>query len=64
MPFDITRVKSNILINQFEKRIDFLKINKKFTQSIENTVEATIKNLFDHKAKSFVIYGEPQSGKT
>ena len=51
MPFDITRVKSNILINQFEKRIDFLKINKKFTQSIENTVEATIKNLFDHKVR-------------
>ena len=64
MPFDITRVKSNILNNQFEKRIDFLKKNKKSTQSIENTVEATIKNLFDHKAKSFVIYGEPQSGKT
>ena len=64
MPFDITRVKSNVLNKQFEKRIDFLQKNKKSTESIENTVEATIKNLFDHKAKSFVIYGEPQSGKT
>ena len=64
MPFDITRVKSNILNKQFEKRIKFLQKIKKSTESIENTVEATIKNLFDHKTKAFAIYGAPQSGKT
>ncbi len=64
MKFDINKVRSSIEKSQYEKRIRFLKEEKKFTESIEKTVEATIDNLFNHKAKSFVIYGEPQSGKT
>lgn len=42
------------------------RINKKngFTQSIEQAVEGSINNLRNEQCKSFVIYGEPQSGKT
>lgn len=34
------------------------------TVSIENTVEQTIQNLGMAQSRSFVIFGEPQSGKT
>ena len=34
------------------------------TVSIEKTVEDAVTNITKKKAKSFVIYGEPQSGKT
>ena len=64
MKFDISKIKQSNKTNQYKKRINFLRSNNKYTQSIEDTVEATIENLFTHKCKSFVIYGEPQSGKT
>jgi DNA replication protein DnaC len=42
------------------------RINKKngFTASIEQAVEGSINNIVNDQCKSFVIYGEPQSGKT
>lgn len=50
---------------QYIDRIKFLKNRDGFyTASIEKTVEETIKNLKDREARSFVIFGEPQSGKT
>ncbi|SMG44522.1 Z1 domain-containing protein [Agreia pratensis] len=34
------------------------------TESIKSAVDAAIENIQVHRARSFVIYGEPQSGKT
>ena len=34
------------------------------TVSIEKTVDDAVTNIIKKNAKSFVIYGEPQSGKT
>ena len=42
----------------------FLKSLDHDTKSIENTVSDALENLVEKKSKSFVIYGEPQSGKT
>lgn len=49
---------------QYEQRIKTLKDNGIDTASIENTVSQTIHNLKLRSARSFVIFGEPQSGKT
>ena len=50
--------------NSFQKRISNLSnIQKKETKHIEKAVSDIIKRLKDNE-KSFVIYGEPQSGKT
>ena len=54
--------KSNI--NRYQSRIDLLKKSNHYTQNIEETVEETIKNLFEENVRNLVIYGEPQSGKT
>ena len=53
MVFDISRVKQSEREKQYQKRLSFLKTNKKYTQSIEATVEETVENLFKHKSKSF-----------
>jgi hypothetical protein len=50
--------------NQYDDRINALKVGGKETQSIEDTVSKTIENLKHSSARSFVIFGEPQSGKT
>ena len=50
--------------DQYEKRIEALKSKGIDTSSIEATVEQTIQNLERREARSFVIFGEPQSGKT
>ncbi len=49
---------------QYKDRITVLKNQSKDTTSIEKAVEETIENLKQKKAQSFVIFGEPQSGKT
>ncbi len=48
--------------NQYMDRINALEDKGIYTSSIKETVEETISNL--KKARSFVIFGEPQSGKT
>ena len=53
----------NITSNSYDARIEFLKRNNRETLHIESTIDATMHNLMSGK-KSFVIYGEPQSGKT
>lgn len=50
--------------NQYNQRIAFLKEKGLYTTSIENTVEKTIENIKFGDGRSFVIFGEPQSGKT
>lgn len=50
--------------DQYEKRIDVLKDKKIDTTAIEKTVKKTIQNLKKNSSRSFVIFGEPQSGKT
>jgi len=54
----------NVENNQYEKRIDFLRKRNLDTTSIENTVKKAMESLTSNKGESFVIYGEPQSGKT
>ena len=49
---------------QYEQRINTLKEEGSYTESIEHTVNKTIKNLESGEGRSFVIFGEPQSGKT
>jgi len=50
--------------DQYEHRIAALKANGIDTTSIEETVNRTIANLKCGDGRSFVIFGEPQSGKT
>jgi DNA replication protein DnaC len=52
--------------SQYLKQIERVEQQNGFTNSIEKTVEQAEKNLTDieNPKNSFVIYGEPQSGKT
>lgn len=50
--------------SRYERRIRQLQSKQLFTDSIESTVQSAIENIKDRGARSFVIYGEPQSGKT
>jgi hypothetical protein len=49
---------------RYERRISQLQAEGFFTDSIESAVEGATDNIASHDARSFVIYGEPQSGKT
>jgi hypothetical protein len=63
--FDINRYRSQSnATNRYEKRISALKSEERQTDSIERAVEGALKNIKERKSRSFVIYGEPQSGKT
>jgi len=48
--------------NQYDERIQFLKNTNRHTASIESTVSEAMISL--ESSDSFVIFGEPQSGKT
>jgi len=51
---------------RYERRINALKaqVPPMETKCIEQTVNEALTNIRDHSARSFVVYGEPQSGKT
>jgi hypothetical protein len=49
---------------RYDKMIKKLKDENFYTESIENAVMGAISNVNKHDTRSFVIYGEPQSGKT
>lgn len=49
---------------RYERRISSLQARGFYTESIEFTVNSAITNIATEDARSFVIYGEPQSGKT
>jgi type I site-specific restriction-modification system R (restriction) subunit len=50
--------------NQYEKQLDRLKHKNYQVDSIELAVRGALQNLRSNQSRSFVIYGEPQSGKT
>ena len=54
----------NVGESQYEKRLTALKEKKINIKSIEYTVDKTIQNIKTSRGRSFVIFGEPQSGKT
>jgi hypothetical protein len=61
---DWAGIVGNIGCNQYRNRIETLKASGIDTISIESTVEKTVTNLSKNGSRSFVIFGEPQSGKT
>lgn len=60
--FNWEDIVGNVGDNQYAERITVLKNKGFYTNSIEETIEETIQNL--NNSNSFVIFGEPQSGKT
>ena len=64
MTFDITRFKNiEQKSDRYEQQISRIKGDGKDTSCIEKTVEEAEKNL-SQDVNSFIIYGDPQSGKT
>ncbi len=57
-------IVGNVGNDQYDKRIALLQSKELYTKSIEETVNATIHNLKAGDGRAFVIFGEPQSGKT
>jgi hypothetical protein len=63
--FDISRFRSGESRSiQYERQIKRLKDTSKEVGCVETAVRGSIENLREKKGDSFVIYGEPQSGKT
>jgi hypothetical protein len=63
--FDIERFREGERrSNQYDRQLKRLKDDGKEVQCIETAVRGAIENLRQKKGDSFVIYGEPQSGKT
>ncbi|WP_372022814.1 Z1 domain-containing protein (plasmid) [Tistrella mobilis] len=50
--------------DQYKRQIERLKDADRYTDSIEETVKKALENILSAGQNSFVIYGEPQSGKT
>lgn len=65
MSFDIRKFR-NIASksSRYERQLSRLRDSGFYTDSIEKAVEGAIKNINTQQSRSFVIYGEPQSGKT
>ena len=62
--FDISKIKQTIIPrSRYITQIDRILANGKGVVCIEQTVTCCINNIKENN-RSFVIYGEPQSGKT
>src|ERR1700745_2345495 len=62
--FDITQFKTEQIVgDQYKTRIQVLRNKGKQTDCIEKAVDGAIANINMNQTHSFVIYGEPQSGK-
>ena len=62
--FDIGRFqKETEPVGQYERQIARLQKEKKEVVCIEQAVRGALENLEERGARSFVVYGEPQSGK-
>ena len=62
--FDLEQLKSETQVaNRYEKRLAHLVTKGQEVIHIKTAIEAAIFNIREGK-RSFVIYGEPQSGKT
>ena len=65
MNFNLNNIISKNKVEQYSRRIQFLKKIKKWdTSNIEQTVEEVHKNVLSKGCQALVLYGEPQSGKT
>lgn len=63
--FDISKFTSDDQpSNQYQRQLQRLRAIGNSTECVEATVQGALKNLSGSTQKSFVIYGEPQSGKT
>ena len=49
--------------SRFKRRIDYLQSIGQDTKFVEESVNASIQNIKDG-VRSFIVYGDPQSGKT
>ncbi len=64
MDFNLKNLKQETEIgNRYEKRISYLVTDGREVDRIKTVVETAVANIKQGQ-KSFVIYGEPQSGKT
>ncbi|WP_374949581.1 Z1 domain-containing protein [Mucilaginibacter sp.] len=63
--FDLKKLKSATenTNKRYERRLEVLKEEGQDTKRIDTVIKQAVKNISESK-KSFVIYGEPQSGKT
>lgn len=65
MEFDLNDfLVPRINTGRYERRMHALKEAGKYTTSIEEAVAGAIQSLSQNSSRAFVIYGEPQSGKT
>lgn len=63
--FDLSNFRNlDVGTDQFGKQIDRLKGKGFNTDKIEATVNSALRNLSESTPPPFIIYGEPQSGKT
>jgi len=65
MNFDINKFRvSTQKSARYARQLSRLHDEKKYTESIEKAVGGAVNNVHAQQSRSFVIYGEPQSGKT
>lgn len=64
--FDIEKLKKarEVKRSRYQRQLERIRAKNGYTENIEKAVSAAIKNVFEDGCRSFVIYGEPQSGKT
>lgn len=62
--FDLTNFTSKAPQTQYERQLERLRSSGKEVVSIEEAVRGALRSLQQKNGRSFVIYGEPQSGKT
>lgn len=63
--FNISKFKTtNHKSARYARQLSRLRDDKRYTESIEKAVEGAISNIHAQQSRSFVVYGEPQSGKT
>ena len=63
MSFDPNKYRQKKL-DRYETYIKSLKSQNINPKNIKDTISEAVTNIKNKKARSFVIYGEPQSGKT
>lgn len=63
-PFDIGRFRTRDVTSQYERQLQRLRKDDKDVSCIEQAVAGALTSLKEKHGRSFVIYGEPQSGKT
>ena len=63
--FDINKfIHTEEVTEQYDRQLERLKQQGMETDKIEHTVRAAAANLREENPSPFIIYGEPQSGKT